>query len=224
MNLDFIEIGTADFNTIIQECDDTKKGLSIEPIKQYLDNLPDRENVKKINAAIMYSDSPTIDVFYVKEEIIAQHNLGGWLKGCNSVNKPHDFHTGYYPDPGEWHRNPNRNNLPKRNLLAEGLVECVQVPCLTFGKLMEDNNVDYVEFIKLDTEGQDSKILSSILDYYEVSGKKLPSKILFESNAHNDPNEVNIICKRLSEKGYQIEGWDGNTYDCVNRHDCIAIL
>jgi len=223
MILNFIEIGTADFNTIIQECDDNTKGISIEPIKKYLDNLPNKKNVKKINCAVVDNyDISSINVFYVEESIIEQHRLGHWLKGCNSVSKPHDFHTKYYPDPGEWHRTLNRENLPKRNLLEEGLVTCIEIPCYTFEKIMEDNNVEYVEFIKIDTEGQDSKLVHSILDYYEKSGKELPKKILFESNAHNDPNDVNKACKRLAEKGYSMNGWNGETYDTVNLHDCIA--
>lgn len=225
MKLDFIEIGTADFNTIIQECGDETKGISIEPIKKYLDNLPNRPNVKKINCAIVDDPSITsIQVFYVEEEIINQYGLGQWLKGCNSVGKPHDFHTGHFPDPGLWHRSTNRQNLPKRNLLQEGLVTQLDVPCYTFERIMDENQVEFVNYIKIDTEGQDSKLVHSILDYYEKSGKKLPNKILFESNAHNDPQEVNKACKRLVEKGYKINGWDGYRYDTVNLHDCIAIL
>jgi hypothetical protein len=35
MKYDFIEIGTSDFDTEIENCDDNKKGLSIEPVKIY---------------------------------------------------------------------------------------------------------------------------------------------------------------------------------------------
>ena len=225
MRFDFIEIGTADFNTIIQECDDNTQGMSIEPIKKYLDNLPNRPNVKKINCAIVDDETmKSVNVYYVEESIIMSHGLGHWLKGCNSVGKPHDFHIGHYPDPGAWHRSNDRDSLPKRNLLQEGLVTCIEIPCYTFGQVMEENGVDYVEYIKLDTEGQDSKLVHSILDYYEKTGKELPKRILFESNAHNDPNEVNKACKRLAEKGYKMNGWNGETYDTINLHDCLAIL
>jgi hypothetical protein len=44
---DFIEIGTSDFDTLIETSDDKTVGLSIEPIKYYLDRLPERKNVKK---------------------------------------------------------------------------------------------------------------------------------------------------------------------------------
>lgn len=224
MRLDFIEIGTADFNTIIQECNDNMKGISIEPITKYLNNLPDRPNVKKLNCAIV--DDPEMKsttVYYVEEDIINQHGLGHWLKGCNSVGKPHDFHIAHFPDPGAWHRSTNRDSLPKRNLLEEGLVTITEVPCYTFGMVMEENGIEYVEYIKIDTEGQDSKLVHSIMDYYENSGKELPKRILFESNAHNNPEDVNSACRRLAEKGYKMNGWNGETYDTINLHDCLAV-
>ena len=48
---DFIEIGTSDFDTEIQK-NDNKCGVSIEPIKYYLDKLPNKENCIKLNMGI----------------------------------------------------------------------------------------------------------------------------------------------------------------------------
>ena len=74
MHLDFIEIGTADFNTIIEECDSASHGMSIEPITKYLNNLPDKPNVKKINCAIVDDSSiTTTKVYYVEESIYKQN-------------------------------------------------------------------------------------------------------------------------------------------------------
>ena len=50
MILDYIEIGTSDFDTLVQNTDLT--GLSIDPLKIYLDALPNKVNNIKINAAI----------------------------------------------------------------------------------------------------------------------------------------------------------------------------
>ena len=46
IDLDFVEIGTCNFETLIQECASDAKGISIEPISDYLNQLPDKENVK----------------------------------------------------------------------------------------------------------------------------------------------------------------------------------
>ena len=45
---DFIEVGTSDFHTLIQECSDESVGLSVEPISKYLDRLPNKPNVSKV--------------------------------------------------------------------------------------------------------------------------------------------------------------------------------
>ena len=43
MIYDFVEIGTSDFNTLLQSSKD-QRGLSIEPLKIYLDKLPNKKN------------------------------------------------------------------------------------------------------------------------------------------------------------------------------------
>lgn len=52
INYDFIEIGTSDYDTEIEKCDLNTYGISVEPMKIYLDKLPDKPNVIKVNKAI----------------------------------------------------------------------------------------------------------------------------------------------------------------------------
>lgn len=47
MDYDFIEIGTSNFDTLIQSADDNAKGISVDAVKYYIDNLPDKLNCKK---------------------------------------------------------------------------------------------------------------------------------------------------------------------------------
>ena len=87
MRYDFIEIGTSDFDTLLQESTD-ELGLSIEPLKIYLDNLPNKDNVIKVNCAISDKDG-LVDVYWIDPKDIEIYNLPGWLKGCNSIIEPH---------------------------------------------------------------------------------------------------------------------------------------
>ena len=74
--LDFIEIGTSDFQTLTQSCSPNEMGIAIEPIKYYLDRLPNKPNVIKINAAIVGDENlKEVDVYYVSDENQAKHNL-----------------------------------------------------------------------------------------------------------------------------------------------------
>lgn len=202
---DFIEIGTAFFDTLIEKADDKQYGLSIEPITEYLDKLPNKKNVTKINGAVVADeDSDGLDVYYITEEVIDKYNLGIWMKGCNSVGKPHDFHTGYYPCPWTWHHHKDRKSLPTYDLLSAGLVTKKKIPCYTYKNLIDNYNIGKVKELKIDTEGYDCKILDSVLNYYNDKKDLLPGLISFESNAHSDESSVKEITERLINIGYTI--------------------
>ena len=59
LDLDFVEIGTSNFETLIQLASEDSKGLSVEGLKMYQDQLPDKPNVQKVNAAISSEYQPT---------------------------------------------------------------------------------------------------------------------------------------------------------------------
>ena len=231
LNLDFIEIGTSDFGTLLESCSDNEKGMSIEPLKIYLDALPNRSNVIKVNAALVPNNLyTTIDTYYIEPEVIEQHNLGWFMKGCNSVGKPHDFHITYpLVSLDDWHFNPDKHLIPTLNLLEKGLVTKINVPCYTYARVLKDYDIDYVNYIKIDTEGQDADLLNSILDYYLNSKKTFPKTILFETNDHNDTTKSLRVCKRLQSLGYKLKMGDlhSNWWEDFHGglfHDCIATL
>ena len=90
IDYDFIEIGTSNFDTLIGSCSETSVGLSIEPIKTYLDSLPNKLNVTKVCASISDVDGE-IDIYNIPLINIHKHNLPIWVKGTNSVSKPHEY-------------------------------------------------------------------------------------------------------------------------------------
>ncbi len=48
----FVEIGTSNFDTLRHLCDKGWKGVMVEPIKITLDQIPDHENLIKVEGAI----------------------------------------------------------------------------------------------------------------------------------------------------------------------------
>ena len=52
VHFDFIEIGTCDFDTMLHAAGDAERGLAVEPLAMYLEGLPDRPNVTKVQAAV----------------------------------------------------------------------------------------------------------------------------------------------------------------------------
>jgi hypothetical protein len=186
-NYDFIEIGTSNFDTLIQNSNEETFGISVEPIKYYLDQLPNKKNVKKINKAVTDKVLPgneKIMIYYIPEDIIEKYKLGWWLKGCNSIN---DYHM--------LHKNYNIQHLVKKD----------EVELISIEELLIENNVGTLELLKIDTEGHDVIILNGLYDYLnKVDIDFFPKKIIFESNAMIPTNLVDNIIEKFINIGYTL--------------------
>jgi hypothetical protein len=186
---DFIEIGTSNFDTLIQSADDNTKGISVDAVKYYIDNLPEKENVKKINVGISDVNS-YLDVYYIPEKVIEQNNLPNWFKGCNFINNYHELHIEH-----------NVSHLCK--------IERVKV--ITTYELFYQNSVRHIQYLKIDTEGHDCVILKSLFSYIKYLPILFyPKKILFETNSHTNPIDVDEVIQLYCSIGYRLEsrGYD----------------
>ena len=192
MKYDFVEIGTSDFDTLIETATDATQGLSIEPVRYYLDRLPDRPGVRKIWSAISADNVKSIlQVYYVPESVIEEKGLPYWLRGCNSV--------------GDYH-------LQHRELGIEHLVETSHVPCWPIGELFEREQVTELDLLKLDTEGQDCAILLHLATWLSTQpATTRPSKIIFESNELALPAQVELVITLFVNMGYSLIRSDYDT-------------
>jgi hypothetical protein len=189
IDYDFIEIGTSHFDTLIQEASDNTVGISVDAVKYYIDALPDKANCKKIHIGISNVRS-IVDVYYIPEDIIDSHNLQPWFKGCNSINDYHPYHK--------------RDNVTH-------LCKIDKVNVITPGELFYQNSVRNVKYLKIDTEGHDTIILKSLFSYIKYLPTSFyPNKILFESNDHTPPEDVDETLELYYTIGYKLEsrGYD----------------
>lgn len=191
MDLDFLEIGTSNFETLLQTCKDTDIGMSVEPLKFYLDDLPDRPNVTKVNAAITHKNkSKSIYIFYIPPKTVDKEKLPQWFKGCNSIDKYHPLHI-------------------KHNVTHH--VEIVQSPLMNVDEFMLKYNIRKIKFLKIDTEGHDSIILRGFFEFMKEKGVEYyPSRIQFETNEHTPKNIVDEIINLFRSIGYKLisSGYD----------------
>jgi glycosyltransferase involved in cell wall biosynthesis len=185
--IDFIEIGTSDFSTEIQEAMG-RTGLSVEPIKHYLDALPDVEGVTKIRAAVSDYDGH-INVYNVHPDLIRKYQLPDWVRGCNSVNN--------------YHPTVLKLILEKR-LDERELFSVERVPVMTFSTLIKKHNVRGCRYLKIDTEGHDVVILNSYLECVARGEFSLAQKIQFEANELTENAVIENILKKLEAVGYRI--------------------
>nr|WP_294887770.1 FkbM family methyltransferase [uncultured Limnobacter sp.] len=186
MFLDFIEIGTSDFNTLIQAAGPDTHGLSIDPISLYLDRLPNRPGCKKINAAISNFEG-TVEVYFIPPQVIAKHRLPNWLRGCNSIGAPHPTVS---------------KQLEKMDIDPELVLVRQPVPCHRLQTVLHQHDVQGVFMLKVDTEGHDAVILNDFFD--DATPQQWPHQIVFESNKLSDSETIHRLIAKLILMGYDI--------------------
>ena len=189
MNLDFIEIGTSDFETLIQSTEN-QKGLSIDAVSLYLDRLPNNPSVTKLNYAIS-NYSGKIKVYYVHPKDIEENNLSWYLKGCNSIGEPHQVTV----------RELKENNL--EHLLIEEEVEV-----FTWKELVKRHNIKSVKTLKIDAEGHDTIIVDNIM---EGGHNVYPETIIFEANELTSFEDRTNTIKKATKSGYKFKEFN---YKC----------
>lgn len=188
MHYHFIEIGTANFDTFIQKANDKVIGLSIEPLKHLLNQLPEKKNVTKINCAIS-DEEREMTIYYVTQESIDKYEFPWWFIGSSSVNKIND-------------------NI-ERVLLERGIdpslvVESQIVKTQKLDKIIAEYNISSLSILKIDTEGHDAIILSKFFeDYLSEKIKFLPQQIIFEHNGLYDEKDYERLISTAEKLKYK---------------------
>lgn len=182
--LSWLEIGTSDFNTFAQSegVKSGEYGMSVEPVKSYLDRLPDRIDIVKVHAAVSNVDGKA-DVYYVTEEDIKKHELPDWVRGCNTIGLPH----------------------PTVEKTIQGKDVSFQVDSVkkfSYGTLMKTYNIRSVTVLKIDTEGHDCVILKSMLAFCSQNPSLYPRVVTFESNELTPKQEVDATVAALKSAEY----------------------
>lgn len=192
-DLDFLEIGTSDFDTLIQICPDEAIGISIEPLKYYLDKLPNKPNVIKLQRAISFNEEEREEIlYYIHPDEIEKYNLPYWLRGCNKIGEYHFQHT---------------------KLEIQHLVRKEKVLLTPISKILKEYNIRKINVLKIDTEGADCQILLSFFRHLQKEGankENNPKQIIFENNGLTNPQELMNVLKTAKHLGYVVNGQHGD--------------
>lgn len=183
--LDYCEIGTSDFDTLIQKAEKGDKGLSIDAIPCYLDNLPNPENWIKINAAIS-SKEGEVNAFYLEPSDIKKYDLPKWARGCNRLFEPHQTIV---------------RLLQSRDLPLDLIVN-KKVPMRRLVSIFSEMSVEGVYSLKVDTEGHDAVILADV--FSSIPRTCYPHQLKFESNKLSDNKAIHELIIKLIKIGYDI--------------------
>lgn len=170
MRVEIVEIGTSDFRTEAG----LKKGLFVEPVKEHFDRLPKclKENVAVSN------EEGFIDLYYIPSVVIQSEGLPNWVRGCNSVGRPHQTIV----------------EMGWEKYLKHDVVQVVRIKTL-----LDKHGITQIDELKIDTEGHDTIILNDFLDTCDIR----PLKIQFESNILSNHDEIMKLVDRLTALGYK---------------------
>lgn len=185
-DLDFLEIGTCDFDALIMSADESTVGISVEPIKLYLDRLPNPPGVEKINCAIsLDNQAAVVHLYHIPEEKYKSHKLPSWIKGCNSINDYHPQHRAFG---------------------VEHLVQKIPVPAVPIADLLIQKQVGKIKHLKIDVEGGDCDILQHFFQYLQTRSRSFyPSKITFESNSLTSDLKIQNTINLYTNVGYRVQ-------------------
>lgn len=139
----FIEIGCADFDTLLPLAARGWKGFFVEPIARHCESL--REQARRVGIPD--------ERIEIAEMAISDHNGGltmvesvgeGWAAGISHVE-------------GEG----RGSGLLDHPLNTQFRGRLIPTPCLTLDRFISERGIEKVDFLKIDVEGHELAILSS---------------------------------------------------------------
>ena len=151
---DYVDIGTSDFDTSADYAP-ASKVLLVEPLDFYLNKFLNMENVSLCNCAVGAYNG-FIDIYYVSIENMLKYNIPMYIRGCNSVGRPHELVEHYI-----WEHKLSKEIYDKR-----------PVPIITFSELCSRFDIGSIGTLKLDTEGHDHNILPEVFQFVQNNNIK----------------------------------------------------
>ena len=171
MKVDFIDIGTSDFRYTVPTSN--QNGIYVEPVKRYIDSIPEYPNTHKVHAAVC-KRSGTEKIYYLPLETISSKRLPDWLRGCNQM-------YGIHPTI--------KRECERLNLNYEELVKSEDVECITMKDLVDKFGIKEIVSLKIDTEGYDCDIVLQVVEL--VRNKKIKiNTVNFETNSLADKDQL----------------------------------
>lgn len=130
----FVEIGSCDFDTLNSLAEEGWGGVVVEPVEEYLNNLPKHDAVTYINAALDKSSKPRVMHVFKKEITSKDRDYAG----MSSFS--------------EYTLDANKDYVEPR-----------LVPCITYSEVVNESRIPQVDYLKIDTEGHDMAILREVI-------------------------------------------------------------
>ena len=164
VDYDFIEIGTADFETVLQYAEVDWMGVSVDVNRYYLELLPTNPNVLKIPRAISEHDSNIeVPCFYIHPNDVDEYNLPEHVRGSSQLSTP---------------QIPLLQTLKALDL--EHLLRAIMVEVWSFSRLLKETRARSISYIKIDAEGGTFSIVRGLQNACRMNRNHCPKMVSFE--------------------------------------------
>jgi len=176
----FIEIGTSDFDTFEHLAEKGWKGIFVEPVKELLDNLKRYDGCIYENCAVL-DKMDTMTLKYYDPEWAE-----GWRRGVGSISPINIFNL--HP------------SLQKHELTRE-------VDVVTLDYLIKKHNVKKIDYLKIDIEGLEYRILDDYSWDIKPDTLKVEHKHWrghWNGTGRGRKNNITAYIKKLESMGYSV--------------------
>lgn len=181
MHWHWIDIGTCDFETSAELAQPDHWVLLVEPLIQYLAQVPAHARTVKLSVAVGAEQTAPGTMWSVPAAELSQ--LPHWARGCSKLHAPHHTISASWPAVQQ---------------------QAQQVPVISWRQLTDIMNISSCGRLKLDTEGMDHIILQQVLQ----QGPWPDAMHLEREPAHGNVAELDQLCAQWQQLGYvwQISG------------------
>eukprot|EP01039_Chlorochromonas_danica_P003156 gene3157-3456_t len=167
--LDYLEIGTSNFDTCIQRADaylskhpsKIIRGVSVEALSNYLRKLPNLRDSLKVATAVKASHHTQVAdfIYFIPESIISRSNMPHHLKGSSSLTTPADTLLSGIVFANQSYSILRRQEVP---LVA------IEDLLWSYVHSLQSDLPSSLRLLKTDIEGMDDEVILSALEFYET--------------------------------------------------------
>lgn len=188
MKYQFIDIGCGhqSVSSDIFGTSDEIFGIYVEPIKQYLDVLPEGKNIIKENCAI-YDSIGEIEfnaIIKNNPRYFSNKEISAIVQDPNRLN---DYISKY----------GNSGQSSFLDLSPKLPTQKIKVKTLTLEELFLKYNVTEIENLKIDVEGYEEHLLLQLYDLMKLNKVKITNQLKFEYNYLSNLPELDKLTKLI---------------------------
>jgi FkbM family methyltransferase len=203
----FIDIGCSHFSVSTDLFGTDVKGIYVEPIKEYLDCLPEGDEIIKECCAITNADGEIeLNAIIAKDPVYFSSKQ--MSKIISNKEKRLEF-LKKYGGSGQ----SNVINAYVKTYTSSVQKKKILVPTLSMESFLKKHNVTSVDYLKIDVEGYEENLLEQLIPIIERGELEINKQLKFEYNQLSNMENLSKLTNKICDKfdfvaNYVKKDWD----------------